>query len=82
MAVVFYYVHFIIFTDVHHIGIFFLGDLAFLPIEVMLVSLVFNRLLIGRGREIVFEKLNSIMGIFFNEVGKDFLFFFSKYDIV
>ena len=40
-----YFIHYAIFHDVHHIFIYLVGDLAFLPLEVFLVVIVLERIL-------------------------------------
>ena len=35
-----YFIHYLIFDDAHHIFIYLLGDIAFVPIEVLLVTLI------------------------------------------
>ena len=44
-SAVLYVLHYLIFRDLHHIGIFFLHDLAGMPLEVILVTLFFDRII-------------------------------------
>ena len=44
-SVILHVVHWLIFRDVHHVLIYFLGDLAFLPLNVFLVVVLIERLL-------------------------------------
>jgi len=64
-----YFVHYLIFGDVHHIFIYMIGDLAFLPLEVLLVVLIIERVLARREQQAKLRKLNMVMGAFFTEVG-------------
>jgi hypothetical protein len=64
-----YYVHFLIFHDAHHIFIYLLGDVAYLPIEVLLVVVVLERLLTRREKLAILQKLNMVIGAFFSEIG-------------
>jgi hypothetical protein len=80
LAAVIYVVHFVIFKDPHHIFIFGLGDLAFLPIEVLLVTLIIHRLLSQREKRLRLEKLNMLIGAFFSEVGTELLAYLSDSD--
>jgi hypothetical protein len=80
LAVLLYIVHFVIFKDPHHIFIFGLGDLAFLPIEVLLVTLIIHRLLGQREKRLRLEKLNMLIGAFFSEVGTELLAYLSDSD--
>lgn len=55
------------------IGFGFLGNLAFLPIYVLLVTLMIERVLKEREKEAIRQKLNMVIGVFFSEVGKALL---------
>jgi len=68
-----YFLHFSIFHDKHHIFIYLLGDIAFLPIEVFLVVIVIERVLARREKQSLFQKLNMVIGAFFSEVGNRLL---------
>lgn len=65
----FYVAHYLIFRDVHHIFIYMVGDLAFLPLEVLLVVLIIERLLTRRETQAKLQKLNMVVGAFFSEMG-------------
>ena len=64
-----YFIHYLIFRDVHHIFIYMIGDLAFLPLEVLLVVVIIERLLARREMQAKLEKLNMVVGAFFSELG-------------
>jgi hypothetical protein len=64
-----YFIHYLIFRDVHHIFIYMVGDLAFLPLEVLLVVFIIERLLARRDMQVKLEKLNMVVGAFFSELG-------------
>ena len=68
-----YFIHYLIFRDVHHIFIYMVGDLAFLPLEVLLVVVIIERLLARREKQAKLEKLNMVVGAFFSELGNDLL---------
>ncbi|MGH4138148.1 hypothetical protein [Clostridium sp.] len=72
-SVLLYSFHYFIFRDAHHIFIYLVGDLAFIPIEVLLVSLVVDGVIKIRERQGLIEKLNLIIGVYFNEVGTNIL---------
>ena len=78
---VFYYIHFLIFRDPHHIFIYFLGDVAFVFFEVLLVTLVIHRLLHHREQKAMACKLNMLIGAFFSEAGTELLRKFSAFDM-
>lgn len=68
-----YLIHFVIFRDFHHILIYFIGDVGFLFISVLLVTLVIERLLTARDKQSLLNKLNMVIGAFFSEVGTQLL---------
>jgi len=72
--------HFMIFHDLHHILIYTVHDLAFLPIEVLLVTLILHQMLERRAMRTKFEKLNMVIGVFFSEIGIPLLRFFVSHD--
>jgi hypothetical protein len=69
LSAILYFVHYFIFQDVRHIFIYMLGDLAFLPLEVLLVVVIIERLLARREMQAKLEKLNMVVGAFFSELG-------------
>ena len=68
-----YFIHYLIFRDVHHIFLYLVGDLAFLPLEVFLVVIVIERILTRRETQTKLEKMNMVVGAFFSEVGNHLL---------
>jgi hypothetical protein len=68
-----YFVHYLVFRDVHHIFIYMVGDLAFLPLEVFLVVIVIERVLARREKDAMLQKLNMVVGAFFSEVGTELM---------
>ena len=75
-----YFFHFLIFRDPHHIFIYLIGDIAFVFIEVLMVTLVIHSLLIMREKRERLEKLNMLIGVFFSEIGTKLLTIFSDCD--
>jgi hypothetical protein len=75
-----YTIHYFVFRDFHHIFIYLVGDIAFVPIEVLLVTLIIHRMLRVREQRAMLKKLNMVIGAFFSEVGLKLLEFFTKYD--
>jgi len=73
LSAIAYFIHYIIFRDIHHIFIYMVGDLAFLPLEVLLVVVIIERLLARREMQAKLEKLNMVVGAFFSELGNHLL---------
>lgn len=64
-----YCTHYLIFNDAHHILIFLVADIAFVPLEVLLVTLLIHRVLEAREKRENLKKMNMVIGTFFHEVG-------------
>ncbi len=73
MSVLTYLMHYAIFRDSHHIFIYLLGDIAFLPVEVLFVTLIVDRLMSAREKRSMMKKLNMVIGAFFSELGNQLL---------
>ena len=81
LSAILYSLHYFIFRDAYHIFIYLLGDIAFLPIEVLLVTLIIDRVLSAREKQAMLEKLNMVIGAFFSEVGLELLHSFASFDL-
>jgi uncharacterized membrane protein len=80
LSALLYLVHFYIFQDLAHIEIYALGDVAFLPIEVLLVVLVIDWVISRQEQRSQLSKLNMVIGVYFSEVGTPLLKAFSDFD--
>lgn len=68
-----YLIHFFIFRDPHHIFIYLLGDIAFVFLEVLLVTLILHKLLSYREKKTMQKKINMVIGVFFSDLGTELL---------
>ncbi|MCX5834650.1 MAG: hypothetical protein NTV99_09105, partial [Deltaproteobacteria bacterium] len=80
LSAVVYVIHYLIFRDAHHIFIYLVGDIAFVFIEVLLVTLIIDQLLHEREKKSLLFKLNMIIGIFYSEAGNEILRLLSSFD--
>jgi len=80
LSAIFYLIHYFIFRDAHHIFIYMVSDIAFVFIEVLLVTMIIHEVLAVREKRILLEKLNIVIGSFFSQVGKDLLKLFATFD--
>lgn len=76
-----YVLHYVIFRDFHHISIFFLHDVAFLPLEVLLVSVFLDRIVERTHENENRLKISMIESVFFSESGGDMLRYFISCDV-
>ncbi len=79
-ATLLYYLQIAIFHAERDTFFYLFQDLAFVPIQVLLVTLIVDRFLRIRERTALFKKLNMVIGAFFSEVGTKLLKYFVVYD--
>jgi hypothetical protein len=75
-----YFLHWLIFRDFRHIMLYLVGDVAFLFIQVLLVTMIIEQFFNERERRSKFQKLNMVIGAFFSEVGTPLLHYFIEFD--
>ncbi len=79
-SIIIYTIFYFVFHDLTLLEEYLFIHLGFLPISVLLVTLLLDGLLKRREKMERIEKLNIVMGTFFAELGKDLLRYLSKYD--
>ncbi|MDD3247760.1 MAG: hypothetical protein PHF18_13065 [Methanosarcina sp.] len=79
-SVLLYSVEYLILGDSSTIFMAFLSNMAFLPINVLLVSMIIHQLLNDMEKKNRIEKLNMVIGTFFSQTGTRLLVFFSEAD--
>ncbi|MCX5799881.1 MAG: hypothetical protein NTX17_00615 [Candidatus Eisenbacteria bacterium] len=80
LSAIFYSIDYAIFRDARHLFMYLVGDIAFVFIEVLLVTLIIHSLLNEREKRARLEKLNMVIGAFFSEVGTKLLAYLSDFD--
>lgn len=84
MSAIVYCIHYLLFHDAHHIFFYLVSDIAFVFIEVLLVTLVLHQLLEERAKHELMKKMNMVIGTFFSEIGnpllRSFVTFKTEYD--
>jgi hypothetical protein len=76
LSVFFYLLQIELFHKPGDTAFYFFQDLAFVPIQVLLVTLIINRLLVVREKRATLNKLNMIVGVFFSEIGVHLMTYF------
>jgi hypothetical protein len=79
-SILLYLIDYEVFGGARSIFIFIMGSIAFVPVEVLLVTLIINGLLSQREKKTRLEKMNMVIGSFFSEVGTLLLTYFSDFD--
>jgi len=75
-----YLLHFALFRDARNVGFYTLMDLAFLPVQAILVSAVLEAFLSRREAAARTKKLGMVSGAFFSEVGDGLLALLARRD--
>ncbi|MDR3290802.1 MAG: hypothetical protein LBT10_01500 [Methanobrevibacter sp.] len=78
ISVIFYSIAFTQFNDPEHVLFYMVIDLAFIPIDILIVVLVIESVIDRKEKEAVIDKLEMLMNIFFSEIGNHLLANFSE----
>ncbi len=78
-SIIIYVMNYLIFRNPHDIFFYLTIDLAFLPINVLLVTLIIDTLLNLREKKSMLNKLNMVIGVFYSEIGITLIKDFNKY---
>lgn len=73
VSAVLYSLDYVLLGSFKELVVWFLRNLAFLPIYVILVTLIVERIMKERERQTIMRKLNMVIGVFFSEVGNRLL---------
>lgn len=76
----FYLAQVMIFRRPHDTFFYMLQDLAFVPIQVLLVTLILNDLMARREKKALLNKMNMVIGAFFSEAGTELMVHLTKFD--
>ena len=79
LSAVFYELQIAIFHKTEDTLFYMLQDIAFVPVQVLLVTLFLNQLLTMREKRALLKKMNMLIGTFYIEVGTDLIRLLSKY---
>lgn len=73
ISAVFYALQVMIFHKAEDTFFYMLQDIAFVPVQVLLVTLFLNQLMTMRERRALLKKMNMLIGTFYIEVGTDLM---------
>src|SRR5664279_211448 len=80
LSIVLFLIQFFAFRDLRDTFFYMFQDLAFLPVQVLLVTLVLDRILGYREKHERLNKQNMVIGTFFSQTGTSLLKLFSGWD--
>ena len=69
LSAVFFILQQLLFHDMHESGFLFFQDLMFLPIHLILVTFILDRILHSREKRERLEQMDIVIGAFFSEMG-------------
>lgn len=69
MSIVVYTLHYIIFRNAHDLFFYLVFDIAFVFVQVLMVSLIIERVISLHEKQAMLNKMNMVIGTFFSEVG-------------
>ena len=61
--------HVLLFADLHNLLFYLALDVVFVPVQVLLVTVLIERLMNEREKRTILRKLNMVIGAFFGEIG-------------
>jgi hypothetical protein len=76
----FYLAQVMIFHKPHDTFFYLLQDLAFVPVQVLLVTLILNDLMARREKKALLNKMNMVIGAFFSETGNELIACLARFD--
>lgn len=80
ISIILYIINALIFGDYKHTLFYLAIDLAFIPIEALIIVLFLEWIISEREKRNLLQKLNMVIGSFFSEVGMDLLRGISNFD--
>jgi len=80
-SAIFYTVDYLAYADLRAtMGFYTMLDIAFIPINVLIVGLFIHRLLAMRERQELLHKMNMVIGAFFSQAGSDLIAHLARFD--
>ncbi len=73
LSAIIYSIQIMVFHNTQETFFLLFQDLSFVPINVLLVTFFLDRLMKKREKQAFLNKLNMIIGVFFNDLGLDFI---------
>lgn len=79
LSALIYYAQLILFHSKRDTEFYLLQDLAFIPIQVLFITIILNRILNLRQKREMLKKMNMVIGAFFSSVGTELISRFSAF---
>lgn len=69
LSIVIYFLQIVLFNDSRNTEFYFLQDMAFVPLQVLFVTLILDEILNMREKQLKVKKMNLIISTFYSELG-------------
>lgn len=76
-----YFAQIMIFNKTEDTFFYLLQDIAFIPVQILIVTIIVNELMARSEKRSMLKKMNMVIGAFFSEVGTELLRHFVTYDM-
>lgn len=73
LSFIMFFIHYLIFGQLENTIYYSLMSLCFIPVNILAVTLVFEKLVEKRAKQERLNKLNMLVGLFFSDIGFDLL---------
>lgn len=73
MSVAVYATHYLVFRNVHDLFYYLILDIAFVFIQVLMVTLIIERAISLHEKQAMLNKMNMVIGAFFSQVGTELI---------
>lgn len=80
LSALLYVIEYLVYRNPRDMGFYTLLDLAFIPINVLIVGLFINRLISAREHEELLHKMNMVVGGFFSQTGNELIARLAAFD--
>lgn len=80
LSAILFSIQYLVFRDTRDTFFYLFQDIAFLPMQVMLVTIVLDRIMRITEKRERLTKQNMVIGTFFSEMGAELLKYFSSVD--
>ena len=68
------------FNDPREMLFYFLQDIAFIPIQILIVTIIIEQVLASRDQQALLKKMNMVIGDFFSECGTELIRILTSFD--
>ncbi len=80
LSAVLYCLQIAVFNDPRSTMFYLMQDIAFIPLQILVVTIIIDQLLRNRQQQILLKKMNMVIGAFFSECGSELIRSYFKFE--